>query len=319
MRSERIRVERAALRRGPGAHDVHAAHWGTHDSDAALTVVCVHGLGGSHLNWRLVGPLLAALPEVGNVWAPDLAGFGLTPLAAAEGGERRATLADNGDLLRGFLTTVAPGSPVVLLGNSMGGLISLGFAARHPELVRGIALVNPAVPAPLGARLDPQVVANFAAFALPRVGESVLARRQRRLSPRQQVEQTMALCVASPDTLDAGLLDAHTDLAARRRAMPYAHRAFLQAARDVVRAVTVGRNRVWDAVARIEAPGLYLQGAQDRLIRPETGALLLRHRPDWDHVRYEDLGHVPMIEDPERVAGDLRRWLERRVSAATSS
>src|SRR5206468_1501811 len=38
------------------------------------TFVCVHGLGGSHVNWMLVGPRLAAH---GRVLALDLAGFGL--------------------------------------------------------------------------------------------------------------------------------------------------------------------------------------------------------------------------------------------------
>ena len=315
MRSQTVRVPTKVLERGPGAHDVHAASWGE-PSPATATVVCVHGLGGSHLNWRLLGPLLAGLPGIGAVWAPDLAGFGLTPVDAADGGRRSAKLADQADLLQGFVRTVADG-PVVLAGNSMGGLLSIMTAAQRPALVSGLALINPALPAPVGARLDPQVVANFAAFALPKLGERVLALRQRRLTPRQQVDQTMALCAARPDALDRELLDAHVELATQRRALPYAHAAFLEAARDVVRTVTVGRARVWSAVARIDAPGLYLQGALDRLVRPEAGALLVKHRPDWDHVRYEDLGHVPMVEDAPRVAEDVRRWLDRRLAQAS--
>jgi pimeloyl-ACP methyl ester carboxylesterase len=41
-------------------------------------MVLVHGLGGSHVNWMRVGPLLA---ERARVLAPDMAGFGMTPPA----------------------------------------------------------------------------------------------------------------------------------------------------------------------------------------------------------------------------------------------
>lgn len=320
MRTATVRIDRADLDRGPGAHDVHAARWdGAAPGSDAVTVVCVHGLGGSHVNWQLLAPLIAGLSGIAQVWAPDLAGFGLTGLAGPDGGERGARLDDQVDLLRGLVRTVSPDAPVVLVGNSMGGLLSILLASRRPELVAGLTLINPALPAPLGARLDPQVVANFAAFALPRLGERVLAQRQNRLTPRRQVEQTMALCAAQPDALDREALDAHVEMAAQRRALPYAHRAFLEAARDIVRTVSVGRGRVWDAVARISAPGLYVQGALDRLIRQEAGALLMKHRPDWDHVRYEDLGHVPMVEAPERVAADIERWLRRRLPRALAS
>src|SRR5256885_14301019 len=57
--------------------------------------VCVHGLGGSLVNWALVAPGLA---ERGTVVAMDLAGFGLTP---SEG--RSASITANWRLLDGFL------------------------------------------------------------------------------------------------------------------------------------------------------------------------------------------------------------------------
>lgn len=319
MDSQTIRVPARALRLGPGAHDVHTVSWAAAAGDGGHPLVCVHGLGGSYLNWGLAGPLLAGLPGVADrVWAPDLPGFGLTAPTAVDGGVRGATLAENLDLLVGYLGTVSPDRPVVLMGNSMGGLLALLLAARHPELVAGLVLINPALPAPVRSRLDPQVVANFALFAVPGLGERVLALRQSRLTPQAQVAQTMALCVADPEALDAALLAEHADLATQRRTMPWAHRAFLQASRDVVRAVTIGRGRVWDAVARVSAPTLYVQGVKDRLVHHSAGALLVRHRPDWTHARYDDLGHVPMVEDAPRLAGDVGAWLRASVRSAVA-
>ena len=51
----------------------------------------------------------------------------------------------NQQLLHRFLTEVT-GVPVVLVGNSMGGLITVLQAAEHPEKVAGAALVDPALP-----------------------------------------------------------------------------------------------------------------------------------------------------------------------------
>lgn len=55
----------------------------------------------------------------GRVCAVDLPGFGLSPL-----GDRRADLAGNVDVLTDIIAAVSPGRPVVLTGNSMGGLLA---------------------------------------------------------------------------------------------------------------------------------------------------------------------------------------------------
>ncbi|MDH3499202.1 MAG: alpha/beta hydrolase, partial [Acidimicrobiia bacterium] len=84
-------------------------------------VVLVHGLGGSHHNWNALVPHIAHL---GHVYALDLSGFGRTPPA------RRGSSVDaNQQLVNDFIGHLDDG-PVVLVGNSMGGMISLMQAAR---------------------------------------------------------------------------------------------------------------------------------------------------------------------------------------------
>src|SRR3954466_9259992 len=104
---------------------VHYVDFGGNPEGPVL--VLVHGLGGSHLNWDLLAPLLT--PH-GRVLALDLPGFG-----RSEPGGRRATVEANVAVLRRFLAEVA-GGPVVLVGNSMGGMISIFTAAEAPEAVR---------------------------------------------------------------------------------------------------------------------------------------------------------------------------------------
>src|SRR2546429_6027570 len=120
---------------------VHYADFG----GTGPTLVLVHGLGGSHVNWMAVAPALA---RDARVLAVDLAGFGRTPL-----GERSADVHANRILLDRFLEGVAAG-PAVLVGNSMGGLVAMMEAALAPERVAGLGPVAPAPPRAAEARMD---------------------------------------------------------------------------------------------------------------------------------------------------------------------
>lgn len=298
-------VPHELLDRGTSAVEVHAAE---QDGPATGPVfVCVHGLGGSHVNWSLLAPRLAAH---GAVYAPDLAGFGLTPPTG-----RRPTVRDNVDLLAGYIRTVSPDRPVVLLGNSMGGLITILLAAAHPELAAGAVLLAPASPRPLRAPLDRQVVTNFALMAIPGIGERVLALRQHRTTPDEQVRETMRLCAADPAALDTAMLDEHVEIARQRREMPHARAAMLQAARSLLLLLGPRQPVLWRAVAKVTAPTLLLHGGRDRLVTAAGIQALARRRRDWTFVTYDDLGHVPMLEAPERVAEDVERWLASELTA----
>ena len=56
---------------------------------------------------------------------------------------------------------------MILMGNSMGGMISLIEASAAPDAVAGLILLDPALPIVL-TRPDPFVAAMFAAYATPR-------------------------------------------------------------------------------------------------------------------------------------------------------
>src|ERR1022692_3612 len=91
-------------------------------------IVCVHGLGGSAVNWSAIAPLLTGGYRM---LAPDLAGHGLTQSLG-----RGADVAANRALLHRFIGSVSA-SPVILMGNSMGGMISLLEAGAAPDAVAG--------------------------------------------------------------------------------------------------------------------------------------------------------------------------------------
>src|SRR2546430_8629252 len=125
---------------------VHYADFG----GTGPTLVLVHGLGGSHVNWMAVAPALA---RDARVLAVDLAGFGRTPL-----GERSADVHANRILLDRFLEAVAAG-PVLLVGDSMCGLVAMMEAALAPERVAGPRPVATAQPTAAEARMQRKVAA----------------------------------------------------------------------------------------------------------------------------------------------------------------
>src|SRR5690242_15324534 len=162
----------------------YASYGGTGDP-----LVLIHGLGGSHLNWMAVGDRLAIRHRV---FAPDLLGFGLTPMRLGQ----RATLESNQALLEGFLERVVEG-PATLVGNSMGGRLALQVAAHRPDLVRRLVLVDPAAPNPTLGGVDGLVIVFFAALLAP-MAEPYLRRRSRRMGAEQIVRATLAVCCEDP-------------------------------------------------------------------------------------------------------------------------
>lgn len=99
-------------------------------------LVLVHGLSGSTRWWSRNVPALA---ERYRVHLVNLPGFGtIRPF------RRRFVLAEAASWLLAWIEAVGLESGVHLVGHSMGGYLSLRLAARRPEVVRKLVLVDPA-------------------------------------------------------------------------------------------------------------------------------------------------------------------------------
>lgn len=271
-------------------------------------LVLVHGLGGSHLNWCLAAPGLA---RRARVRALDLPGFGRTEPAG-----RSAAIAANTAVLERFVREVA-GAPVVLVGNSMGGMISILLAARAPELVTGLVLVDPALPPTRVQRVDPVVALRFALFALPGVGARSIALRRRQLGSRAVVEQTMRLCGVDPAQVPPELVEESVALVDGRRDVAAMDRAFVTAARSLL-AVTADPRRYRAAMDALAMPVLLLHGERDRLVPVGSARAAARAHPGWRAEFWADAGHVPQIQLPDRFTRLVLDWLDTDGAAAAA-
>jgi pimeloyl-ACP methyl ester carboxylesterase len=279
---------------------VHAVEWG--DGDAR--VLLVHGLGGHTISWEPVGKGLADRLQA-TVTAVDLPGFGRTRLPAG----RRATMGTHGRLLRALLER---SGPAVVMGNSMGGALGIGLAARHPGLVRALVLVDPALPRPAGNPAQWTFMARLAPTIVPQLGSRVLAARARLLGPERLVDQMLGLTLCQPDRLDPALRARLIDLATTRQSFPEAPAAYAESARALFWYLT--RNMRADE-ARVTAPTLIVHGERDQLVPVAAARALAARRPEFTLEVIDDCGHVPQLEVPDQFLAAAIPWVAAALPA----
>lgn len=262
-------------------------------------LVLVHGLGGSLVNWAAIAPLLTGTCRV---VALDLIGFGHT-----QAGTHPTSVTANQQMLQRFLTEVA-GEPAILVGNSMGGLITILQASQHPESLSALALLDPALPVTLAAQLDPLVAASFGMYAVPHLGRAMLKARRRVRSPEQIAMDVLRLCCVDPKRVPAEVLEQHLELARARRGYPDIDEQFLGAARSLL-SMLVRRNSLLSTIKAIRVPVLLLHGDKDRLVTVGESRALAAVNPTWRFEVAHDVGHVPQLEVPQWTAGHILDWL----------
>jgi pimeloyl-ACP methyl ester carboxylesterase len=272
-------------------------------SDAPL-LLAVHGLSGAAWNWLALAPLLR---EHVRFMAIDLAGHGLTPAAG-----RSTTVGANRRLVDRFISEVAE-EPVVLVGNSMGGMISVLEAAASPDRVRGAVLVDPALPRPPFGRIDPRVAAQFAVMALPMIGEAAYVRRRYRHSAEHQIRQGLKMCTVDLSRVPDSVIQAAVEVVQQRKSSEFPASDVIAAGRSVVQRVTRAP-RLQTAMAAVQAPVLVLHGERDRLVPVSAARRAAKTFPHWRLEVAEDVGHVPMLEAAEWSARHILDWLRHDTS-----
>jgi pimeloyl-ACP methyl ester carboxylesterase len=271
-------------------------------------LVAVHGLGGSACNWLALAPLLTARCRV---LALDLAGHGLTPAAG-----RSTSVIANRRLLDRFLAEVVE-EPVVLVGNSMGGLISALETAKAPDRVQGAVLVNAALPRPLLSRVDPRVALQFAVMAVPGLGEAVINRRRRNQSVAEQVDQSLRLCTVDVSRVPPEVVAESIASIESRTPGDFSVGDVLNASRSLMRMLSRPEvvQRLLDSIT---APVLLLHGDRDRLVPIGAARATAREHPAWRFEVASDIGHVPMLEAPQWTADVILDWLETDAGLLTA-
>jgi glycerol-3-phosphate dehydrogenase len=268
-------------------------------------IVAVHGLGGAHLNWMPPAP---GLTRTGHLIAPDLPGFGYTPPRGSY------SISSHAQAIVELLESL--GRPAVLMGNSLGGLVTMQIAASRPDLVDRLVLVAPAAPPRWDDdRIDRVVAKRLLVQGIPAFGPAAVSRYWKATTPASQMRDTLAVVCAHPERIPQSLVEPSLQLAAARRRQPWALDALVKSGRSAG-AMIARRAKMARMVARVSAPTLIIQGSRDRVVPASAIEWLARVRPDWDHVVMDDCGHCPQIEAPKEFVAIYDAWAPRTRTKA---
>ncbi len=250
---------------------------------ARAVVINIHGLGDHSGLYPTVVEHFTARGLA--VYSPDVRGNGRSAGQRAYV-ERWADFRE--DLAR-FVTLVgdaAPGQPIFMLGNSLGGLIALDYVLHHPHAVRGVIACSP----PLGRLGVPAPM-----LALGRI----LSRVWPRFSLRTGMD--LSGLARDPAVVQTVLAD------------PLFHRVgTARLSTEVVGAIA----RVHAGAPRFPVPLLVLHGSDDRMVSPDGSRAFVARvgHPDRELREYAGGYHVLFADlDRERVLTDVEQWIAARL------
>jgi pimeloyl-ACP methyl ester carboxylesterase len=264
-------------------------------------LLLVHGLGGSTEIWDESGPGLA---DSGHAVAVDLVGFG-----DSEPGDRRPSVEDNARLVAEVIQLLGYEN-ATLVGNSMGGLVSIIAAAEHADRVEQVVLVNPALPVSRRHPPDFEVLTKLLGPLVPGIGMPAFKVYRAAHSPEEETTETLRMITADPSTVSGWAKNRLTEANRRRRGQDWAIPSFLEADRSIARYVLRPR-RYSKLIHRIGAPTLLIHGALDRLVSVDSARWAASERPCWEYVEMDDIGHVPMLEASDRFVSIVGEWLTK--------
>lgn len=251
------------------------AYAAAHELDPARkTVVFVHGAGLDHSWWGLQSRYFGY--HGWNVLALDLPGHGRTP------GPPLATIADLADWVKAVLDERQVKAACVV-GHSMGALVALEFAARHPQAAEKIALIGVAYPMKVSdAFLDAAKRNDQAAYDMETIwGHAPQVPLGGNPNPGMWMYGDT---LARLSRLAPGVL--YTDLSACN-----AYAGGLEAA------------------AKLKCPALFVLGARDLMTPPKSAQELIRAIAGAQVATARLSGHSLMAEAPDATLDALVSFL----------
>lgn len=267
---------------------VRTKRWKIHYNEAGEgpPILMLHGSGPGATGWSNFGPNMAALADRFRVIAVDMPGWGASDAVAPQ----------DRDLVEAALQLLdaLKIDKAAFVGNSLGGLISVAFAVRHPDRISRLVTMGSGAPG-VGLSL-------FGPAGLSE-GLKVLLKGYRDPSPGTIRELVEIMTYDSAFATDE-LVHQRSD-EARRRPDHLANFLAGGLAADMPRGITA------DDVAAIRVPSLHFHGRDDRVVHFENSLKLVSLIPDSRMVLMNRCGHWLQLEH----ADEFNRLVADFVSA----
>jgi pimeloyl-ACP methyl ester carboxylesterase len=263
-------------------------HYTDEGNPAGRTLILVHGFAASVHAWR---PWVERLSGDYRLIAIDLPGHGLTK--APKG--YRASLEGNAALIDS-LADHAHVSRFVLVGHSMGGAVSLGYAMDRQEGPNALVLINSAG----WPGEDGKKSSGPPAFVQLLINNPVGRGIAKLFEPRLFAGGGLKSAYLDETLVTDALLDRYADLA-----MAPGHRDVLLTQRSSPATPIIGKDFL-----KITAPTLVLAGEKDKLIPVADSKAIAAAIPNARIVTYPEGGHLPMEQLPDQSTRDVDDFLK---------
>lgn len=272
---------------------------GFKDDPFSEPAVFVHGLGGSSTNWT---ELMYLLQDTLYSIAPDLPGFGQSPPLPSDD----YTLQAHADAVARLIEKRFGDVPVHVFGNSMGGAISVQLAARHPQLVRTMTLISPALPELVPRRSS----IHMPIGAIPGLGEKLMERMLTR-DAEWRVKTSMEICYSDTRRIDARRFAEQVEEARYRDSLPHSAKAGIDSLRGIIRSYfDSSPQRPWNLARKIAVPVLMIYGRDDQLVNPKAAFKATKRFPNSRVMVVPYSGHVTQMEYPGLAARAFRELIK---------
>jgi len=238
-----------------------------------VPLVLLHGTSSSLLTWDGCAQQWATVHRVLRM---DLPGFGLT----GPNPQNDYSIDSYVSFLAAFLQELDV-EQCYLAGNSLGGLIAYQFAARYPNQVKKIILIDPAGYPNGHAK-------GSLAFTLGKI--PVLRNLLTVLTPKSIVRKSLEDVYGDKSLVTDALVDQYYDLACRE-----GNREAL------LTRLNLDQKGDTTLVSKVNLPALIIWGSLDQLIPVANAYKFQRDLPNDSLVILPGVGHVPMEERPEKV------------------
>lgn len=270
----------------------------------------VHGLGGSSQNWTDLADVMSHR-LAGQ--ALDLPGFGHSAPS------QHYTIPALAKKLAAWISHSDRG-PVHLVGNSLGGALSVYVAATRPYLVRSLTLISPAMP--FADFRDSTQSRLLPLLALPRA-DRVAARAMAAMTPEQVVDQVARNCWANPEQMPAQRRREAVAEVRRRLGVPWNTKAYVSTFRGLVgsfmQSYLPGSSSLWRLAGQISAPTLIIWGKQDKLVNVRLAPQVARAVKDSRLLILDQVGHLAMMESPEVTGRAIMSLLDENRDEVSAS
>jgi pimeloyl-ACP methyl ester carboxylesterase len=273
----------------PGSGFAHIEGMEVHyrSTGSGPPLLLVHGIGSCLHTWTAWHDLLS---EDFRVISFDLPGFGLTGPPPSGDHSMGMYMRVIDELLDHLGETT-----IHMSGNSLGGLMTWNYALYRPDRVSRIVLMNAA-----GFNYGWKELSNFG-FILS--VHPLTRSLTHYFTPKRLVRQSLEDCVVDTSVVTDKKVTLYHDMILRK--------GNRNSFSKVLESLIVHAKDPTDDVRKIEAPALIMWGDEDTIINVRDAMQFKRSIRHADVIIYEDIGHLPMLEIPERSAADVRDFLQR--------